>query len=1338
MTSQSGSPAHLVGIGASAGGLEPLEEFFKNLPANTGAAYVVVQHLSPDFKSMMDEILARFTSLPIKRVTDGLEVFPDQIYLIPPKKEMVISEGKLRLSERSSGAAPSMPIDIFFRSMADDYGPNCVAVVLSGSGSDGSRGLENVHSAGGLVISQSKESARFDSMPASAQATGFVDHILAPGDMPEAVVRYFDTGKDAPERIDPDDQDGLQRIFSLLREGQGVDFSAYKPNTIMRRIDRRMRLLEFKTVQDYAEYMEEDSSELESLYMDLLIGVTAFMRDPEAFEFLRDSVVPKVFENKQRKDQVRCWIAGCATGEEAYTMAILLYDEALRRQCELKVFATDVHRSSLAVAAEGIYDEERLKNLPEALRQEWFIPLDDGQFQVKSDLRKTVVFAQHDLLKDPPFTKIDLLSCRNLLIYFKPATQMRVLSLMHFALNPEGKLFLGPSESLGEAAQAFRTLERHWRIYEKIPGAQLPQPLRFPLASGVGGLRVGGAKAVPRGGRSMDPELVDVYDTLLSRHIPPSILCTSDRKIVHLFGDSKEFLALTEGRFSSDLLDLVDGELHMALSSAFQRVEKTNKPITFNGIHVEREGEERTLDIVVEPVGEGRERLSHVLVSLSGEREPTTPATEASLEASEISRERIADLEAENKNLRENLQSTVEELETSNEELQAANEELLASNEELQSTNEELHSVNEELYTVNSEYERKIKELTNLTNDLDNLLRSLDIGIIYLNRECRIRKYNNAATRVFNLLPQDVGRPLDHISNSLGSTMVNEGLCRVLDEGKVWEQEVQTSHDDWYLLRLVPYYNEISVLEGVILAMVDINQMKASEKQARLLAAVVHDSNDAVTVQDIDGNILEWNAGARKLYGYDGNEAREMSIWSIIPDEKQGEARRLLKALKGGEEFSGFETRRVRKDGEVLEIWLTATPLRGNDGNIFAFATTERNVTEDNRRRRALRQARDEAQAGSTAKNEFLASMSHEIRTPLNGVIGMMELAREESDTQQQGEYLDIALKSSEQLLNLINDILDFSKIESGRLDIAERVFSIDKVVSSVASSFQPVAEDKNLELTAHVDEELPEKVTGDNMRLTQLLNNLVDNAVKYTLQGAVSLEATLVSKGRRGVDVRFTVTDSGVGISAELASQLFEPFHQGSRVADTPIQGVGLGLSIVKRLTEAMGGSISVRAAEEQGSVFELQLPFGTANGADTSTGAEGPCTGLKMLLVDDDAVGRQVLRRIIMRQGGECVEARNGKEALDRIREELPDVIFMDIQMPGMDGLEATSAIRNGEAGEDARDLPIVAVTAYAMKGDRERFLEAGMSHYLDKPVKREKVLEVMAPILQDLRRN
>jgi two-component system, chemotaxis family, CheB/CheR fusion protein len=958
---------HIVGIGASAGGLDSLERLFTHLPTDTGMAFVVLQHLSPDFKSLMDELLSRRTRMRIRQAEDGLLVEPDTVYLLPPMKEMIIRQRQLLLNDRDPRHGLTLPIDLFFRSLAHDLGARAVAVVLSGSGSDGSRGIQEVSRAGGVVFCESPDTAQFNGMPLSAMRTGHVDHVLPPEEIALALAELArPVIPDAEAEAGRSEDQGVDAILRLLRDEYAIDFSHYKASTVTRRIERRLALNRSIDIDMYVEQLRSDPRELNSLYEDLLIGVTRFFRDDEAFEALEHRITPEIVERTAPEEQIRVWVPGCATGQEAYSIAILLHERlsARRRPVNMKILATDVHRTSLAVASSGLYTAEQVAGISQE-RLDRFFTLKPEGYQISQTLREGIVFAPHNLIRDAPFTKLDLVTCRNLLIYFQPHAQKTVLTLFHFALKPGGFLFLGSSESPGGLIDEFDTIDEHAKIYRKRRDIGLPRDLKLPLPrSGAAG-RV--PPPLPQRAGGVGPQLLNVYDRLLERFMPPSFLVDEHGQLVDTFGGAESFLRMRARRPTQNLLDMLGDDLRTAASGALHRVRKDADSVRFPGVPVP--GREGRFSLVAEAIRDAHGGLTHVLLSLAdpvAERASVlvppfhdVPGPDADHEPSSegpgASHEQVRALEDELSYTKEHLQSAIQEHETANEELQATNEELVASNEELQSTNEELHSVNEELYTVNAEYQKKNLELQELNNDIEHLLNGTDVATMFLDRQLCIRKFTPRIAETFRVIPQDVGRPLRTFAHDLAYPALLADIERVLHEGITIEKETWDSRQRCHFLRILPYRSRSTespgvtgdgTPDGVVLTITDISALEHARARLAQLSAIVESSDDAILGTTLDGVITSWNNGARRLYGYTAEEAVGRHASFLCAPDRKHEFDDVIRQLREGQAVERQETVRQRKDGSHVDVSVTFSPILDSGGTTIGISAISRDITQ--------------------------------------------------------------------------------------------------------------------------------------------------------------------------------------------------------------------------------------------------------------------------------------------------------------------------------------------------------------------------------------------------------
>lgn len=941
------APKLVVGIGASAGGLQSLEKFFANMPEESGMAFVVIQHLSPDFKSMMAELIARQTNIPIHVAQEGMPVEADTIYLMPRRKEMIVSGGRLHLTDKDLSSGLTLPIDHFFRSLAQDYGWRSAAIVLSGSGSDGSRGIVDVHEASGLVLCENEQSAKFDGMPLSAQETGVVDLVVHAEDMPRLLLERVKSPLQKPSSsIASDGQplEGIEAVFDLLRREYDIDFLHYKPTTVSRRIERRLTMVNATDFEDYVSRLRTDPEELHALYKDLLIGVTKFFRDSEAYDQLERHTIPELLARVPENEEIRVWSAGCATGEEAYSLAILFHEalERAKRPANLKVFATDVHRASLEHAGSGVFDNTGLSDVsPERLRK-YFRRKEEG-YQVSPDLRSLIVFARHNAIKDAPFTNLHFISCRNLLIYFQAPAQKKALSLFHFGLKTNGILWLGSSETPGELGSEFEAVDERTRIYRKRRDIRLPAELRLPLTRTSHSLRGPFAPS-----RSLDASqtqpLLSTYDVLLDKYMPPSLLINEHRELVESFGGAERLLRVRGRRPSRDLLDMLDTDARTAIAGALNRVMRHKQPVTFTGVHLSALGEENTYRLNIELVEDEKSRETFYLISLEPLEEPQERRPLTEVDADEMTRDQIRHLEDELRYNKENLQATIEELETSNEEMQATNEELVASNEELQSTNEELHSVNEELYTVNAEYQKKIEELAELNHDMEHLLMSTDVAIVFLDSELRIRKFTPPVAEIFDLVEQDLGRRIATFSHRIRHENLLEDLEAVLTGRDRRELEVRDHDGNCYFMRILPYDLGDRV-DGVVLSLIDITVLDQARARISDLSAIVESSEDAIIGIDLEGTITSWNHGAEKLYGYDTSEVVGQDIRMLVPEDERSSVSQFIRKVANGESLDAQEVDRLTKDGTTVHVSLSLSPIRDAEGRVRGVSSISRDIS---------------------------------------------------------------------------------------------------------------------------------------------------------------------------------------------------------------------------------------------------------------------------------------------------------------------------------------------------------------------------------------------------------
>jgi two-component system CheB/CheR fusion protein len=1298
-------PSYIVGIGASAGGLEALERLFDKMPTDTGMAFVVVQHLSPDFKSLMEELLRRWTKMPIYAAEDAMPIAANAIYLMPPKKEMIISDGKLVLTDKGPADELTLPIDQFFRSLARDAGPRAIAVVLSGTGSDGSRGIRDIHQVGGLVVVQSEVTAKFDGMPRSAMETGVVDSELALEEIPATLLKHInDPRADIVTEKAEAEANGMTPIFRLLHDAYGIDLSYYKPSTVCRRIERRLQLMHAADLAAYVERLRADRQELDALYRDLLIGVTGFFRDEAAFRALEEHVLPDLLKHLPSGDEFRVWVAGCATGEEAYSLAILVHEQMrqLGRPCNAKIFATDVHRASLETAATGLYNESALAGVSRD-RLEKYFNHNGERYQVSSELRQMVVFAPHNITKDAPFTRLDLITCRNLLIYLQPAAQKKALCLFHFGLKTGGVLFLGPSESPGEIADEFDTVDQHWKIFRKRRNIRLPADMRLPLFAGYETrMRDDGTLA----SRKADRQLNELFGSLLEQSLPPGVLVNERREIVHTFGDANQYLRLRKGKPSLDLLDLLRDDLRLAAAGAIHRAMREGKKVVFSGVHAPTSSGERYINLSATPIPTSRGALSYTLVSFENANlEAPADTVHADLTLAEVSRDRVETLEAELRYTKENLQATIEELETSNEELQATNEEMLASNEELQSTNEELHSVNEELYTVNAEYQKKIGELTELTHDMDNLLVSTDVHTIFLDEELCIRKFTPRMAEVFNLIPADIGRRIDGFVHTILCNDLQQKLANVLSKGERYEEEVCNNTGDEFLMRILPYRGD-SERSGVVMTLIDITSLKQAEA---LFRNAVEAAPSGMLMIDRSGQITLINSEMERMFGYSRDELLGQQVEILLAERfrEQHVAHRQeffhhprLRPMADGLDLWG-----LRKEGSEFPVDVRLSPVDTPRGLSVLAAVID--VTD---RKRLESSLRDQV----IQRDRFLATLSHELRNPMTAILAAASmLTRIAADSPETTEPCGVIRRQASHIATLLDDLLDVSRVTQRKIKLRREVMELTLVGKEAIEAVAPL-------LAAHQHDfhldivDKPLWVDVDHTRMLQVLENLLTNAIKYTPDGG-NIWLTLDREGPQAV---IRVRDDGRGISPELLDSIFDIFVQSDDTLHRSEGGMGVGLTLVRSLVELHEGTIEGHSdGLNQGSEFVARLPLTTKRPPRGS----GPIVPhdpkqLRLGLVEDSDDARHMFEALLTFEGYQVHTASNGREGFEMIMREQPDVVLLDIGLPDLDGYQVARQVRDQFTKDE---IYLIAVTGYGRKEDHEVILEAGFDEHLVKPL-------------------
>ncbi|RYY96124.1 MAG: PAS domain S-box protein, partial [Chitinophagaceae bacterium] len=941
----------VVAIGASAGGLEAIHDFFDHMPSDSNCSFVIIQHLSPDYKSLLVELVSKHTQMKVLEAGHNMKLEPNSVYVIPNNKVLKVREGRLQLSEKHFDNSINTAIDIFLRSLAEEQGARAIAIILSGTGTDGTRGIEAVQQHGGMIIVQEPSSAKFDGMPNSAIAAGYADFVLSPEQMPEEILNYAREKPSQRPRDDRPDESSLPEVLQLIERHCKYDFNNYKSPTIIRRILRRMNYLGKRKFNDYLELLRSSAEECRSLGKEFLIGVTKFFRDRAAFDIFAAEVLPEIIRNKGENDVLKVWVAACSTGQEAYSMAILICEHLRRQQSglEVKIFATDIDLDAVEQASRGTYPAALVADIEPDILNRYF-QKQGANYVVEPGIRKMIVFARHNIIKDPPFIKNDIVTCRNMLIYMNGILQRKVFSTLQYALNSGGYLFLGPSEIPASIANTLSEVNNKWKIYRKIANEKHYQPIYDTTHS-------------PNASRAVRPlkenttarELADDFRNLLTDEFRyAAVYVDRNYEIKEGLGDFRRYLSLPQKIMNLNVLKMVGPDMSIALNSALRKVIKEGQKVSLQ-VRSREHPDERPIQLLVKPASSP---VGYILIVFGEGADPLQPKAAVHEPVPPGDHENsayISELEEELKETRVSLQMAVESLETTNEELQSSNEELLSANEELQSSNEELQSLNEELHTLNTEHQLRIKELLELNDDLNNYFRSTEIGQVFVDREMRIRKFNPAAVQLINLIETDVGRPIEHISTNIRDENLSNDIRRVMDRGGSVEKEVNTTAGRIVLMRILPYLRQDRLTDGVVITFFDIT---GTRELHHIIKGVFNASLSAVlalrSVRDLDGQIVDFtitaaNEAADTLLGGTGHDQANGSIRAQFPEVlAQGLFVQFTEVV---EDDRSLHTESVLvRDGH--EVWYEVVGTKMMDGLVVTWTDiTEKRLAEDKLRR---------------------------------------------------------------------------------------------------------------------------------------------------------------------------------------------------------------------------------------------------------------------------------------------------------------------------------------------------------------------------------------------------
>ena len=1358
----SGLDFPVVGVGASAGGLAAIKTLLESLPAEPDMAFVVVLHLSPVHESNAASILQTVTRMPVAQVTGKLQIERNHVYVIPPTQDLVMFDGALSLEPSRRTRGRHVVIDHFFRTLAEAHRERAIGIVLSGTGADGSLGIASVKAHGGVVIAQSPSEAEYDGMPSSAIATGKADIVLPVADIADRLLKIWGNARQIELPAAPDSdlavkeparpeaaEESLLQVLRILLKRTGHDFQHYKRATVLRRIERRLQVNSLTGLPSYLAYLKANPREADALFDDMLIGVTQFFRDRAAFETLERKVVPDLFERGDEDGAIRAWVAGCSTGEEAYSIAMLLAEEAprTRRQRKLTLFATDINRAAIDFARGGVYSEPIVADMAPARQRMFFLP-DAGGYRIIKAVRDTLIFAVHNLLRDPPFSRLDLVCCRNVLIYLDQTAQEAVLDRIHFALRPGGYLFLGTSETADAQARLFTPVDKSQRIYRANPvGRPIHALASASLSLDMSLVPSSLVPALEPAKTLRNPTAASVHQSLLEQFAPPSVLVSTANEILHVSGSASAYLRYAEGEPSNNLIDAAPSDFRSELRTALFQAQQLHTCVESPPVRAVVQGRRLQFRISARPVRHEDWPGELLLVNFleSDEADGSVPPEGAGDGDPALAR-LARDLEHKSEQLGatiEQYETSAEELRASNEELQAINEELRSATEELETSKEELQSTNEELITVNHELKTKIEETSEINDDLKNLITSSDIATVFVDPAMRIKRFTPAAASLFNIIAADVGRSLFDITHRLEYDALADDARAVFTTLKTIEREVLSADGRRLLARLLPYRTTEDRIGGAVLSFVDVTVLRQAQDEASIgaerMAVVAEAMTDfAFLTLDLEGRFTSWSAGAVRLFGYERSEAmgRPFELIFNAADRANGAPTAEMREADG-DGRAPDERWFVRKDGRTFFASGYIVRLRagGVDGYAKICRDMTQNRTVEERRERDLADAQRGAAAAaaeSELKSEFLAVMSHELKHPLNLISVNAQLlttlpeARTSAALQRATGVIQRTVQSQ---ARIIDDLLDLSRTQTGKLKLEHEPLLLIEAIQPCINWALGETRKKGMQLYVEGFDD-PIVVEGDPVRIEQIAWNLLSNAVKFSRNGG----AIIVRAQRDDGFARLSVTDSGHGIEPAFLPQVFEMFKQADSRTTRVEGGLGIGLALVKNLVEMHGGRVTAESAGlGQGATFSVWLPLHEATDHmpldGSNTPARQPLAGVRVLLVDDMEDTLETFGYLLQHEGADVTAASSGAEALRLAEEHEFDLVISDVGMPRMDGYQLLTELRNRPR---TVATPAIALTGYGRANDIERALKAGFQAHVDKPVNFERMRVVIEEVL------
>lgn len=1343
----------VVGLGASSGGAEAFSLFLKEFPIDTGMAFVLIQHLDRTHSSLLPEAISKITEMRVLEITDGMKLIPNQVYVIPSTSEVGILHGKFTLFPRDlNSMKPNKTVDFFFRSLALDCGELAIGVVLSGNANDGTEGLRAIRTNGGTTFAQDPKTAKFTGMPESAALAQVADFCLAIPAIAKEVIRLSENLPLAKPRY----QHQLVKVFELLRT-EGIDFTEYKASTIKRRIARRMALLKMVGLGKYLKYLKDHPDEVKALAQDVLIHVTSFFRDPEVFQKLKETVYPEIIKDKGIEKPIRIWIAGCSSGEEVYSIIIsfleFLGDQT--PQYSIQAFGTDVSEKMLEVARSGFYTEKDLKGLSAAHLDRYFNKVDGG-YKISPAVRGLCLFVKHDLARDPPFSKIDLVSCRNVLIYFEHALQNRIISNFHYCLKQPGFLLLGRTETIASHQPLFFRSDKSNKIFMRLPVANSSRVLTQSSGSGLIERIQSPSNFITRAKPEIDITR-QVDHMLLTQYAPAGVLINERMDILQYRGHTGPYLEAPPGQPEVNLFKMVREGLFTPLKIGIEQCKKKMASIRKENLFFKNGSISRACNLMVSPVisfSTPKESLFLVLFE-EVDRNPNRSSSDQRNKKKIVrvsekkSSVHAALLESELRATQEYLQSLNEEqqkvndtLNNLNEEFVSGNEELQSMNEELETAKEELQSTNEELSTVNDELQVRNQETSEMNDDLMNLLNSSEIPILILDMNRRIRRFTPEARRLMNLIPTDIGRQIDDIRPNVMIDNLDQRVQTVIDTKSNQEFEVKDRSGKWHRLQIRPFKTSKNRVAGAVLSLINIDALRRAVIDAEWVSEYAESIVEAVQIPllVLDGRIhlVSANRIFYETFKTNKNDAIGTSLYEL--NECQWNIGGLKQALgEMLEKKTFFQNVSVTCDsgeGGSKVMSLSARPIQSHNGITMILLAIE-DITDRKNRERDRKEllvqaqiAKREAEKASLAKDIFLATLSHELRTPLTSLVLQAQMLQrgnmDDAKVKKACKAIERAAKTQSQL---IEDLLDVSRIVTGKLKLELSLVDLSEIIRSAVETVTPMAENKPITIQVKAAASVGQ-VSGDPNRLQQVVWNLLSNAIKFTPKGG-SILIELAEKDRFA---EIQVTDEGIGITSEFLPQVFNRFSQSDDSNTRAHGGLGLGLAIVKHVIEMHGGSVRVESeGKDRGSKFTVLIPIHAEilhqteflelqspalKDASHSEHGERKLVGMRILLVEDDDEVREALLEMLTQSGAEVRAASSSKEALIAFQEFAPTELLMDISMPEEDGYTLLKKIRLLNC-HNSKTIPALALTALASEFDRAKAFESGFQMHLTKPL-------------------